>query len=96
MAFLENHPNVISTTQISTPDKKDRNQTETSLFQQRSMLGKKFVMNQALGQMDSRAQTELPSSWYVLYSLTLKLPPHTHSLKVTLILYCIQPPQADG
>lgn len=79
--------------------KKDRNQTETSLFQKRSMLGEQ-VVNQALGQMDPKAQTVLPSTWYVLFSLslslTLKLPPHTHSLKVTLILYCLQPPQADG
>lgn len=49
--------------------KKDRNQTETSLFQKRSMLGKQ-VVNQALGQMDPRAQTVLPSTWYVFYSLS--------------------------
>lgn len=34
------------------------------------MLGKQ-VVNQALGQMDPRAQTVLPSTWYVLFSLSL-------------------------
>ena len=34
------------------------------------MLGEQ-VVNQALGQMDPKAQTVLPSTWYVLFSLSL-------------------------
>lgn len=40
MAFLENHPNVISTTKIRTPDKKDRNQTETTYSRKEVCWGK--------------------------------------------------------
>lgn len=49
------------------------------LIPEKEHVGEK-VVNQALGQTDSRAQTVLPSSWYVLYSLWLSNYHHTLTL----------------
>lgn len=80
MAFLENHPNVISTTKIRTPGQKGTEIKLKLLIPEKEHVGEKSgepgIRSDGFKSSNSAAFKLVCT----VLSLTLKLPPHTHTL----------------